>query len=93
MAFVYMLTCADGTIYTGYTFDMEKRLAAHNAGAAKYTRSRLPVRLLWCAELAEARMARAAEVYIKRLPRQQKLRLAEGQISLAEACPKLAPKE
>lgn len=91
MPTVYMLKCADGTIYTGYTFDMEKRLAAHNAGVgAKYTRSRLPVSLLWSCELATARQVRSAEVYIKQLSRADKLRLAAGELSLAEACPKLA---
>lgn len=90
MPTVYMLKCADGTIYTGYTFDMAKRLAAHNSGVgAKYTRSRLPVSLLWSCELPTARQVRAAEVYIKRLKRTEKLRLASGAISLAEACPKL----
>lgn len=90
MAIVYMLECADGTLYTGYTFDMAKRLAAHNAGeGARYTRSRRPVRLLWSAGLPTARLARSAEVYIKRLPRAMKLRLAAGEISLTEACPKL----
>lgn len=88
---VYMLKCADGTVYTGYTFDMERRLAAHNAGlAAKYTRSRLPASLLWRADLPTARLARAAEVYIKQLTRAQKLRLAAGEVSLTVACPKLA---
>lgn len=87
---VYMLKCADGTVYTGYTFDMERRLAAHNAGlAAKYTRCRLPVGLLWSADLPTARLARAAEVYIKQLSRAQKLRLAAGGVSLEAACPKL----
>lgn len=86
-----MLKCADGTVYTGYTFDMERRLAAHNAGlAAKYTRCRLPVGLLWSADLPTARLARAAEVYIKQLSRAQKLRLAAGGVSLDAACPKLA---
>lgn len=93
MATVYMLKCADGTVYTGYTFDMEKRLAAHNAGlAAKYTRPgrRRPVSLLWSADLPTARLARAAEVYIKQLSRVQKLRLAAGEMTLTTACPKLA---
>lgn len=90
MAFVYMLECADGTIYTGYTLDMAKRLDTHNAGrGGKYTRARLPVRLLWSADLETAREARAAEVYIKRLSKEKKCFLAAGRISLEEACPKL----
>lgn len=91
MATVYMLECADGTIYTGYTFDIERRVAAHNAGVgAKYTKPRLPVRLLWCADLPTAHLARAAEVYIKQLGRDKKLRLAAGDVQLLEVCPKLA---
>ena len=47
-AFVYILSCADGTLYTGYTVDLARRVAAHNAGrGAKYTRGRLPVRLVF----------------------------------------------
>lgn len=88
---VYMLKCADGTIYTGFTPDMERRLAAHNAGrGARYTRARLPVELLWSCELPTARLARAAEVYIKQLRREQKLALAAGDVTLWDACPKLA---
>lgn len=93
MAIVYMLKCADGTVYTGYTFDMERRLAAHNSGkAAKYTRVRRPVSLLWCYEMPTARLARAAEVYIKQLPRTKKLLLAAGKLDVWECCPKLADK-
>lgn len=91
MASVYMLKCADGTIYTGYTPDVARRLAAHNAGrGAKYTKSRLPVELLWSCELPTEHLARAAEVYIKQLRRGQKLALAAGDVSLCEACSKLA---
>lgn len=83
-----MLMCADGTIYTGFTPDLARRIAMHNAGqGAKYTRGRLPVRLLWSREFAAERPARSAEVYIKRLTRAEKLRLAAGEISLEEACP------
>ena len=48
MNIVYLLRCADGTLYCGWTTDMESRLKAHNAGTgAKYTRSRRPVELIW----------------------------------------------
>ena len=48
MYYVYLLRCADGTLYTGFTNDLARRLAAHNAGkGAKYTRSRLPVDLVY----------------------------------------------
>ena len=47
-AYTYILRCADGTLYTGWTNDIEKRLAAHNAGkGAKYTKPRLPVELVY----------------------------------------------
>lgn len=53
MPHVYMLECADGTLYVGSTVDLERRLAQHQSGAgAAYTRRRLPVRLFWCAEFA-----------------------------------------
>ena len=48
MNYTYILRCADGTFYTGWTNDLEKRLKAHNAGTGgKYTRARRPVRLIW----------------------------------------------
>ena len=76
-AFTYILVCADGTLYTGWTNDLEKRLAAHNAGSgAKYTRSRRPVRLFYYEEFAEKCEAQRRECEIKRLPREKKIALA-----------------
>jgi len=76
-AFTYILVCADGTLYTGWTNDLEKRLAAHNAGTgAKYTRSRRPVRLLYYEAFREKCEAQRRECEIKRLPREKKLALA-----------------
>ena len=76
-AFTYILVCADGTLYTGWTNDLEKRLAAHNAGrGAKYTRSRRPVRLFYYEEFAEKCEAQRRECEIKRLPREKKIALA-----------------
>ena len=76
-AFTYILVCADGTLYTGWTNDLEKRLAAHNAGkGAKYTRSRRPVRLFYYEEFEEKCEAQRRECEIKRLPREKKLALA-----------------
>ena len=58
--YLYVLECADGTWYTGYTVDVAERVRAHNAGAgAKYTRSRLPVRLLAQAAYATKHASRA----------------------------------
>ena len=76
-AFTYILVCADGTLYTGWTNDLEKRLAAHNAGrGAKYTRSRRPVRLFYYEEFEEKCEAQRRECEIKRLPREKKIALA-----------------
>jgi putative endonuclease len=73
MAFAYMVECADGTLYTGWTTDLEARLAAHNAGTgARYTRGRGPVRLVYWEEYADANEARRRECEIKRLGRRQK---------------------
>lgn len=75
-AYIYILRCSDGTLYTGWTNDLEKRLAAHNAGtASKYTRSKRPVEMLWhelCSSKADA-LKREAE--IKKLSRSEKLKL------------------
>ena len=76
MAFVYLLRCADGSLYCGWTDDVERRLAAHRAGrASRYTRSRLPVELAWVTEVADRFAAMREEARIKRLPRSAKLAL------------------
>lgn len=74
---VYMVRCSDGSLYTGYTVDVDRRVAAHNAGAgARYTRSRRPVSLAACASFPTRHEAMRAEALIKRLPREEKLSLA-----------------
>ena len=74
--YVYMLRCCDGSLYTGYTDDIERRLKAHQSGkGAKYTRSRLPVVLVYQEELLDKSDALRREAAIKRLTRQQKLAL------------------
>jgi putative endonuclease len=76
---VYLLRCADGTLYCGWTVDIERRVAAHNAGrASRYTRSRLPVELAWSQSLPDRAAAMREEVRIKRLPRAAKLALIAG---------------
>jgi putative endonuclease len=76
VAWVYLLRCADGTLYCGWTVDLEQRLAAHNAGrASRYTRSRLPVELAWSRPLPDRTAARREEARIKSLPRAEKLAL------------------
>jgi putative endonuclease len=71
--FVYILRCRDGTFYTGYTPDLERRLDLHNSGqGAKYTRSRRPVELVWWQEYRYFKRAFRAELKIKKLTRKQK---------------------
>ncbi|MCE5182050.1 MAG: GIY-YIG nuclease family protein [Betaproteobacteria bacterium] len=75
----YILECADGTLYTGITNDLEKRLAAHNSGtASKYTRSRLPVQMVYSETQADRASASRREIEIKRLPRNAKLALMQA---------------
>ena len=78
-AFVYIVECADGTYYTGWTNNVEKRLTAHNNGTgARYTHGRLPVKLVHVEELPDKQMAQRREVAIKRLDRRRKERLITG---------------
>ena len=77
MPFVYLLRCADESLYCGWTTDVERRLAAHLAGtASRYTRSRRPVELAAVIAVADRGAALREEARIKRLPRAEKLRLA-----------------
>lgn len=76
--FVYMLRCGDNSLYTGYTDDVQRRLATHQSGkGAKYTRSRLPVALAYQEELPDKSAALRREAAIKKLTRGEKLRLIE----------------
>ena len=71
--FVYILRCADGSLYTGITKDVDRRLEQHNAGtASRYTRSRLPVILEYQEEQPNQSMALKREVAIKAMSRQKK---------------------
>lgn len=73
MHYVYILRCADGTLYTGYTTDRKARVAVHNAGrGAKYTRGRLPVTLVYSRGFRSVGKALAREYAIKQLTRAQK---------------------
>jgi len=75
----YILRCADDTLYTGITNDLERRLAAHNAGtAAKYTRTRRPVELAFMEGCADKSAALKRELQIKSLSRASKLALIES---------------
>ena len=76
MNYVYMLRCRDGSLYTGWTNDLEKRLKAHNSGvASKYTRARLPAELVYSEEWESKEAAMSREWHIKRLTREEKLKL------------------
>ncbi len=73
MPFVYILRCADGTLYTGIAKDLERRLAQHQAGkASRYTRARLPVTVVWSHEVASWGAALREEIRIKRMSRAAK---------------------
>lgn len=76
--YTYILECSDKTLYTGYTNNIEKRLRVHNSGkGAKYTRSRLPVRLVYFEKYETKQEAQRREYEIKQLSRAQKLELIE----------------
>jgi putative endonuclease len=75
-AHVYLLRCSDGSLYCGWATDVSRRLRQHQAGrASRYTRSRLPVELAWSRPAASRTEAMREEARIKRLSREQKLRL------------------
>lgn len=77
-AFVYMLRCKDGSLYTGWTNDLEHRLAMHNSGrGAKYTRGRGPLELVYSEEVPDKEAALRRECAIKKLRREQKLALLQ----------------
>ena len=70
---VYLLRCADGTLYCGWTNDLPARVAAHNSGrGAKYTRSRLPAEVVYTEEYEDRHEALSREWHIKRMSREEK---------------------
>ncbi len=83
---VYLLRCSDGSLYTGWTTSIERRLARHRAGkASRYTASRLPVELAAVLPMADRRQARREEARIKRMDRDTKLGLIADHDTLAGA--------
>lgn len=85
MPYTYILECADGNYYTGWTTDLEARLAAHNAGVgARYTRGRLPVKLVYFECQPDQSSGQRREAAIKRLTRQGKQKLIEAGKNSAE---------
>ncbi len=78
MWYVYMLACADGSLYTGIATDVDKRFAAHKSGrGAKYTRSHPPVAVVYREACGDKSAALRREAAIKKLPRAEKLKLTE----------------
>ena len=76
--YVYIVECSDGSLYTGYTTDVDRRVSEHNAGeGAKYTRGRTPVELRHVERFEERSAALSREHAIKRLPRAAKTSLLE----------------
>lgn len=76
---VYMLRCADDSLYTGIAKDVTARLDTHNAGkGAKYTRARLPVRLVWSESAEDRSAATKREIELKKLDRRKKLALVKS---------------
>ena len=84
VAYVYLLRCADDSLYCGWTTDLERRLRAHRSGSAsRYTRSRRPVELAAVISVADRSAALREEARIKRLPRAAKLQLIEASLDAA----------
>jgi putative endonuclease len=84
--YVYMLRCADDSLYTGIATDLERRLLQHNGklvGGARYTRGRRPVKLVWSRTCADRGEALRREAAIKKLPRQKKIQLLKPQAKQA----------
>ena len=76
--YTYILKCADGSLYCGWTNNLEKRLSAHNAGtASKYTRTRRPVEIAYFEQFETKQEAMSREYHIKRLTREEKLKLID----------------
>ena len=76
--FLYILECGDGTYYTGVTKDLERRVAQHNAGrASRYTRTHLPVKLVYSERCESRTAALVRECAVKALPREKKEKLVE----------------
>jgi len=78
MPYCYILECADGTFYTGWTTDVERRVKVHNAGqGSRYTRLRRPVRLVYLETHPNRSVAQKRELAIKRMPRVKKIELID----------------
>ena len=92
--YCYILKCADGTYYTGWTTDPQRRLSQHNKGkGAKYTSTRLPAVMVYLEELPDRRAAMKRELAIKAMKRVQKAKLiAEGKENTSDKLDNIHPK-
>lgn len=91
MNYTYIVKCADSTLYTGWTNDLDKRIKAHNSGkGAKYTKTRRPVKLVYYEEYETKNEAMSREYAIKNLTRKEKEILIKGNGNL---CEKIVDKE
>lgn len=87
MPYTYILECSDGTYYTGWTVDLVARVRAHNEGkGARYTRVRLPVRLVYWEEQPTRNEAQRREAAIRKLKRAGKKSLVNGAMLTKESC-------
>lgn len=76
MNYVYLLRCSDNTLYCGWTNDLKSRIESHNSGkGSKYTRSRLPVELVYYEEYTDKHEAMSREWHIKQMSRKEKMDL------------------
>jgi len=76
--YIYILKCSDNSLYTGYTDNLERRLKKHNQGkASKYTRSRLPVSIVYSEDHPDKSSAMKREIWIKSLSRENKIKLIQ----------------
>lgn len=86
MNYTYLVRCADGTLYCGWTNHLKERIKAHNAGTgAKYTKGRRPVELVYYEIFATKKEAMKREAALKRLNRKEKIELIESQKALPES--------
>lgn len=85
--FLYIVECADASLYCGITTDVQRRLSEHQQGApkgAKYLRGKGPLKLVFCAAVGDRREALKLECRVKRLSRAKKLKLTQGAIQLSD---------
>ncbi|MGW9631599.1 GIY-YIG nuclease family protein [Agromyces sp. NPDC055520] len=91
---MYIVECADGSFYVGSTIDLERRIAQHNAGeGAAYTRTRRPVRLVYCEESSRIDDAYAREKQVQNWGRAKRIALIEGRVSELNALSRKRPRE